>query len=390
MTYSVKNSKSNTWKNGIIFVSLFVLQQIIAFAVLPFNLVTPYWILVVALFIAVVFPFLSKAKERPESLTFMLVTLILSFFTFLNGSTIGEIVTKILYVFIGYCGLLFVENRKIKLDVFAFLLIILYIVFYFSYFQYDESTRRMMDGDLNGHSSSNTIAMVLNIVIYFYILLSRAYKENHTKKLLIFSSLNFFLIILQGSRAGMLVALMILLIVVLFAYNINTWWKKLLLYVFVAAFASYFVTSNLDVLDEFLNTNEIYADAYEDDVRSYAVTAFFSKMDIINFFTGYDYNYEFVFGIHRTFNAFFDFWKSYGFLPFAFLSILLLKRIIHYKEYDIPVVMLLPFIVYSLFESLWGGSFWDVLLFIILFYSRKYEKKNKKNIVNTNKIEKMV
>ena len=169
-----------TWSNSALFVLFFVLQQIIAFTYLPFNLITPYWIVIVTFYILIGLS-LRGGKHNKEETRFVLICASFSILTIVNGTTIGEVICKILYIIIGYWGLVFLKERRIKLVIFDFLLLALYVVFYRVYFQYDVNTRIMMDEDIFGHASSNTIAMTLNVVTYFYLLISYYYNANNKK-----------------------------------------------------------------------------------------------------------------------------------------------------------------------------------------------------------------
>ncbi len=374
------NIYKNPWVNGAIFATLFVLQQIMAFTYMPFNLVTPYWIFVILVFFVVGLSLTNKGGEKRNALTFALICAAMSVMTIANGSSIGEIITKVLYMLIGYWGYVFICERRIKLIVFDILLVVLYIAFYQGYFQYDVVTRTMMDEDLFGHASSNTIAMILNIVTYFYVIISWVYKARNKKRLVLYCGFNLFLIVQQGSRAGMLVALLLLLIVLFTTYDAKSKLRSIMLFIGAAAIVVYLAVKNMGIIEEFFVLNEISANAYEQDVRSLALVSFFAKMDFTHFLTGYKFQYELLSGIDRSFNAFVDFWKVYGFIPFVYMVALIVKRIIKHKEYEIPLVLLLPFVAYSLFESLWGGTFWDTLLFMILFYSHRDEKNNKTTV----------
>lgn len=378
MTSFTKKNES-VLVDGLIFIFLFVAQQIVAFTSVPFNLVTPYWILMILIFFIVGLSLPNSRYRKSDAFRFSMVCALFAMLTIANGTSIGEVIVKILYMLFAYWGFVFISEKKISLWVFDILLLILYVVFYRYYYQYDILTRIAMDEDVFGHASSNTIAMTLNIVTYFYLLISRSYKADNRKRLIIFSSINLILIILQGSRAGMLVSLLILLLTVFSAYNTQSKWKKWLLYIVVISAISYFVVQYLSIVEEFLSTNKIGADSYENDVRSEALRAFFAQMGIKEFFIGYPVEHYFVGEIYRTFNAFFDFWKVYGIIPFAYLVFLFVRRLVNHKDYEIPAVFILPFLAYSFFESLWGGSFWDVLLFMILFYSKKNEKNYQQN-----------
>ena len=354
------------------FVAIFVMQQILSFVWKTFTLVSPYWIAIILVTLVVGFKLPLKKYSASEAFNFTLICTISSILTFLNGTSLGEVIIKIFYIIAAYFGYILLNEKRIELKWFDFLLFILYIVFYKTYFSIDMLTRLKLDPDLFGHSSSNTIAISLNIVLWLYYVLNKAYGGANSKKLLLFSIVNLVLIVIQGSRAGIIVALLLLILIAIANFKVKHKWSKFLFYAVFISGASYLISISLPILENVLDIKNMQGlSSYKEDVRSLAQASFFLNLDFNHALTGYDYKYEFVGGITRTFNAFLDFWKTFGLLPMIFLVVGIVKRIIRRGEYEVSLICLTPIIVYSFVESLWGGTFWDIIIFICLFWPKK-------------------
>lgn len=365
------SSSKNSKLYGFLFVAIFVVQQILSFVWKTFTLVSPYWIAIILVTLVVGFKLPLKKYSASEAFKFTLVCAICSIPTFLNGTSPGEVVVKIFYIFAAYFGFILLNEKRIELKWFDLLLLILYVFFYNAYFSKDIVTRLSLNGDLFGHSSSNTIAISLNIVLWFYYVLNQAYGGANSKKLLLFSIVNLVLIVIQGSRAGIIVALLLLLLIAVANFNVQQKRTKYLVYVIVFAGAFYLISRALPMLEGLVDiTNMQGVSSYEEDVRSLAQASFFNKLDFSSALIGYDYKYEFVGDITRTFNAFLDFWKTFGLLPMIFLMVGIVKRIVRRDKYKVSLLCLTPIIAYSFVESLWGGTFWDVIIFICLFWPK--------------------
>lgn len=365
---SLKSSKLY----GFMFVAIFVGQQILSFVWKPFTLVSPYWILIIMVTLVVGLRLPLKKYSSSEAFMFALICAICSIITFLNGTSLGEVIVKIFYIFAAFFGFVLLNEKRIELIWFDLLLLFLYVFFYNAYFSKDIVTRLSLDGVFFGHSSSNTIAISLNIVLWLYYVLSQAYGGGNSKKLLFFSIVNIALIIIQGSRAGIAVALLLILLIAFTNFNVKSRWSKFLVYAFLGGGTIFIIYRALPILENFVDiTNMQGISSYEEDVRSLALSSFFMKLDFSSALIGYDNNYEFVSGITRTFNAFFDFWKTFGLLPMFFLVACIVKRVVRRSEYQISLLCLMPIIAYSFVESLWGGTFWDVIIFVCLFWPKK-------------------
>lgn len=364
-------SKYNATYNGIIFVFLFVLQQIISFVYMPFKLVSPYWLLILFLIVLVCIKLPLTSSKYKVPLVFTLFCVLGSFLSYMNGEDVGNIVIKSLYIVIGYIGFVFISQYRINLKVFDFTLIGLYVFFYYTYFSLSVYSRMALNANLFGHSSSNTISISLNIVLFMYYLLSRSSVKEVRIRILLFSIINFGFILIQNSRAGIAVAIIIVLLAIMDFFNFDSR-KKYMFYLFGAIFLCLILFYYQDFITKFFIDNKMQGlDSYEADVRSVSQRSFFSNLNMESFLVGYNRNFEFTNDITRTFNAFLDFWSRYGIIPFVVLIILFLKRIVDFRYYCISLISLLPIFFYSFFESLWGATLWDIFIFMILFYSHK-------------------
>ena len=212
--FSSRQNKSSLM-SGLVFIILFVVQQVVAFTWMPFKLVSPYWILYIVLIAYMFINNVRKVETYKSAVLFFLIIMISSILTIINGDSIGSYIVKILYSLIGLVGLYYISTHHINLTVFDILFPVLYIFFYFSYFVFDIFTRQDLNGDLFGHSSSNTIAISLNVIWIIYYIVARADgSSTKSRMLLLFSILNLLLIVVQGSRAGIVVAAINLIMVI--------------------------------------------------------------------------------------------------------------------------------------------------------------------------------
>lgn len=362
--YSTRQTKSYVF-SGIAFVLLFVVQQIVAFTWIPFKLVSPYWILYVLIIGIIIAQNLKRLEKFRGAVLLFGVTLIGSLLTFANGDPIGSYVVKVLYSLIGLVGLYYISTHKINLTVFDILIPVLYVFFYFSFFVFDISTRQDLNENLFGHSSSNTIAISLNVVWIIYYVIARSYGPSTKRRmLLLFSILNLLLIMAQGSRIGIVVAVINLIIIVS-----DTFRLKYLYFIVLLVGSVYLFYRYGDLLENIIDVQNMQGvESYYEDVRSRAQAEFFLKMTPTTALVGYPETVEFA-GVNRAFNAFLDFWRHYGLLPFVVLLYFIAKRIRRRKQYTVPLMAFTSLFAYSFFESLWGATLWDILIYLFLFYS---------------------
>lgn len=350
------------------FVFLFVSQQVYSFVGEQFKLVSAYWLFIIILIVITFFSLPKWVKKETLPIYFMAISMVGASFSLLNGTGIGEVCQKIFYGFMGYVGLLYVKSYKIYPLAFDILILILYFFFYQTYFSLDFATRLATNDDLYNHSSSNTIAISLNMILLIYFILN--YKRPNLRMVL-FAITNLILIGIQGSRAGLLVAVLLFIVIALKIIPPKYFVPGA---VVLTAAIIYIIFRNIDVISEVVDLDNMQGmSSYEEDVRSRVQRGFFTKMTIENFIFGYSPVYRYSDDVTRTFNAFLDFWGRYGLFAFSMLVACLVKRIKKQKKYDISLLAFLPLLAYSFFESLWGGTLWDIFIYIALFYTGNYE-----------------
>ncbi len=363
----ILKQRNNKLLPSLLFVFIFLAQQIYSFVGEQFKLVSVYWLLIIAIIVVIYIHLPNRVKKERLPVMFMIVGMVGAILSLMNGTGIGEVCQKIFYCFMGYVGYLFVKTYKIRSIAFDILIIILYLFFYKTYFSLDLATRLALNDDLYEHSSSNSIAMALNMsLLLYYILQYRC--PNY--RMFVFATINLILIAIQGSRAGLLVSAILFVII-----SLRVIPRRYFVIGFVAlsVVIGYIVASYIDLILDVVDLDNMQGmSSYDEDIRSRVQRAFFTKMSFVNFFFGYPPNYVFSEDITRSFNAFLDFWGRYGFLAIGVLVACLIKRVRKYKLYTISLMAYLPLLAYSFFESLWGGTLWDMYIYIVLFYTGNY------------------
>ena len=370
-------SKSAFW-NGFVFVLFFILPQVIVFTQSTYNPTNPFWLLYLIVVAAFMFIRRSYWDESMRNPYFFFLSICFGvLMSTLEGLPIGGVLSRITIAAVAFWGYAYFSHNRISPDVFIILLPLLYCFFYLTYFRYDVIYRLSVNGNLYGESSSNTIPIILNCVWLYYYIITITNKKIEVKRyhywgLLLFSAINLFLIIIQGSRAGITVAAIDLLLVV---SRMTKFSNQAFIILFVAMIIAFMYFAE-DYLSSIMEVDKMQGWAsLEDNNRGVAQVSFFAKMNLERFILGYPPNS--VFGDNnRTFNAFLDFWANFGLLPLTVLVFFLLRRLFKWKHYSLSLLTFAPVLFYSLVESFWGGSFLDILIYILLFYS--YDKDTSK------------
>ncbi|MDB4505895.1 hypothetical protein N9229_01865 [Saprospiraceae bacterium] len=258
-----------------------------------------------------------------------------------------------------------IQKKGINVNLFNWVLILLYLFYYYVYYSilpdlffrpfFDE------DGAVFDMSSSNAIPISLNNTLYAYMIMNKYYEESNKGKIVCFSIINLVLILIQQSRAGILVAV-VLCALALFEYS-----KK---YFFTASIAVLLVS--LVYIKEIVFFTEILGDingieAYEKDSRGEAQAQFFQNMDPFTFVFGHtekDYSDA---GFGYTYNVFLDMWDRYGVLGFGTFWGVFILRVLKRNKFQFPLYYFLPFMLYSMVESIYLPNFWDIMIYLLLF-----------------------
>lgn len=360
--------KNNVYLQSVIFVVFFVLQQIVAFTYSSVSLVSVYWFtifLIVFILIGYKLPLLSS-KFKMER-TFTLIILISMSSMLLKGESVGLLLQSIVCFSYGYIGYVFVRTHQIKLQIFDILLICLYIYFYNIYFSSKEIlVNHSNEGDLFGISSSNSIAISLNIILAIYYILYKYYQSKRLLPIVIFSISNFIFIVWQGSRIGVFVALLYV-IIILYDFikkkvSLNIFFSSLILIIFL----SFILLKYDSYILNYIDGNSMQVDAYETNIRALARKSFVNGLDFSSILLGYPSTHTFA-GEKRTFNVFLDFWNYYGIVVMIIILIMILRRFFNYKKYELPILLFCPLLCYCLVESFLSNSLWSIVWYFMFF-----------------------
>jgi len=108
--------------------------------------------------------------------------------------------------------------------------------------------------------------------------------------------------------------------------------------------------------------------------RGLAQVDFLSNMTFSNFFWGYPEGNNF-FLFEYTYNVFLDLWNKIGFVGFVLFVFLFILRFINNKKYHFQLLYFLPFLVYSMVESIYFPKYWDFIIVLLLIIPKNYRLK---------------
>lgn len=276
-------------------------------------------------------------------------------------------------------GFVFLRKNKFNLSYFNVVLIFFYVYFYFVYYSIlpDLFYRPGFDEDevVFDNSSSNAIPMALNMILYIYLILNKYFGENRQRIIYIFSAVNLVLALIQQSRAGILIAVL-LLGLALYEYKPHIVKKMYPVLVTLGIFLALYNYDKFLILAEVL-TGDKGLMALSADIRGRAQSYFLMNLDVHSFFFGYPVDTIFAVSgngnaeLNYTYNVLLDVWNRYGFFQFIILLIVLIQRIKNYKKYFFPLYFFIPFIVYSLVESIFFPNFWDCFIYLLIFIPKE-------------------
>ncbi len=347
-----------------IFLVFFVAGHTLA-SVLPFEFQKPFINLVFGVYLIILFfMFLHKNSSLPSKP--LLLSLIFILFGAINIFIHSG---NQLFVLVGplgtIVGMFILTKYRLALGWMDVLFLILYIFFYQVYFSVipDLISRPGFDEDgiVFDISSSNAISASLNLTLYAYMILSKYYNYDNKGKLLLISVINLTLILIQHSRASILVGLIILAICA-FEYS-----KK-----FFSVFMAIVIGLIVTYWEVIVFFTKILGDingvaAYKGDIRSQAQEEFFYKMDSFTFLFGHTIRIYSRDNLAYTYNVFLDMWDRYTLFPALIFTFILLIRLIKWRKFKYPFYYLLPFLAYSMVESMFFPNYWDVIIYLVIF-----------------------
>lgn len=361
--------KENNCISTIVFISVFIIQFIVANTVISMDLNRPYWLIYFILVILISTKLKITDIEFKNERFFLYICILGAASTYLMGVKYGMVFLKILSIYTGFVGYVFLSRNKIDLRFFPLLMIILFIYFSQVYFSAKTFlTETDNEYTLFGHSSSNLISQALNGVLMFYYIINKNQNGGHLRLILLFSFVNLFFIVIQASRIGVFVSVLLSIMILYDNYKKDGKHRSIYLSLIISIIA--ICISRISLIDNYIQI--VFDDNinnYVEDCRAIARKTFFEQMTITTAIFGAIPGTTYG-GLGRTFNAFLDFWSNYGILPVVVFLYDCIKRCLDRRLYVVPLYMLLPLCLYSYVETLWGNTLWDIWIFIALFYSK--------------------
>lgn len=340
--------------------------------VVPLEAYVPLKTSYLLLNVLLAFYWFKYVRINGELIIFSIFWLILGLITyFVKGYHWANAVIPITSYFAYY----YISKIKYNFKVFDYVMIGLYIFFFFSYYALLPSLflRRISDLDANtfGDASSNAIAISLNILLYIYIILSYYQGVRNDKKIIIFAIINFVLIIIQQSRIGVIVAMVNIVIYPLIIEKKVT--KKMKTIIFLGLI--FFVIAYRFAGDYMEVAGDFGLGGYSDDTRGKMQAAFIANMNSSELFWGYPINHVY-YGVQtRTFNVFFRIWNFYTIIGFILIVFTFIFRFVNYKKYYFPLLLFLPFLLYSMVEEFFFPDLWDFSILLLLFVKKNNHRK---------------
>lgn len=352
----------------IVFILLFIVPHtLISVSTQKFVTFTYYPILVGCYFIFILFYFNEGIKKKYKlALSFALSFVLTGTLNLIIHSSTSFF--NIIAPIISYFGFVAIFKRKIIFKYFDYYIILLYVFFYIEYYSVLPNLffRVGFNEGVFENSSSNAIPISLNITLYAYLILNKFYSAGKEKNILVFSFINVILIIIQQSRAGIFISIIIFLISQ-FNNQKKTHFRVIFPILIIFFITNFFIFKNeIATYFEYIgNVNGIQA--LKSDVRGEAISSFFTDMNIGNLIFGYSNKTYGTTELGYTFNMYLEIWNKYGLFQLIIFFLLLAYRYIKRNNFAFPIYFLLPFLLYTIVEPRFFPSFWDVMVYILLF-----------------------
>ena len=381
--YNFENANIRRWKSfflAFVFLNLFIAPQCIS-AILPEKFQKLYMYLLLGGYILcsvyLIKSLFNKQTNKPLylSISFIILGLIN---LVINTSTATFNLIGPTVAYLGYC---FFLKEKINLKIFSYFLIAMYVFYYWEYYsilpdlffrpEFDE------DAEVFDMSSSNTIPISLNITLYAYIICDRFYENSSKNKILFFAIINFVLIVIQQSRAGLIISMILLAISM---YHFSR--KGLIIFSsFISTCIVYFLYAYKELIQTYFEViGDLDVEALEEDIRGEAQSEFFRNMSIKEIVFGHSkklYAGDAIKPITYTYNIFLDMWDKYGITILIIIAFIFLLRVIYFNKFEFPLYYFIPFLIYSLVESIFFPNFWDCIIYLLIFTPKFYYREHK-------------
>lgn len=334
--------------------------------VVPKSAVVPLVVicLVMNIFLMILWYKYLKFKGNLDSLFFTIAFFVLGLITvYVKGYHFTIAIIPIISFF-AFC---YISRIKYEFKVFSITLIGLYVFFFITYFVHLPALSiRVLPDQPFEMSSSNTIAISLNILLFIYIILLYYRNVRNDRQLIIYAIINFVLIALQLSRIGVVVA--VLNIVLILIITRKTSYTKMIS-VFLLGIIIVIGYSYIKTFMEY--SGQIGVVPYLQGARGLIMFDFFENMTKYEFFWGYPIGTVHYYLTTRDYNVFLRIWNYYTVIGFTLIIFFILFRFINFKKYYLPSILLIPFLFYGMIEELYFPSFWDFSIYLLLFAKKK-------------------
>lgn len=361
---------------AIFFILIYLLLPALLY-LLPSSYIVPLKVFFLASNALIAFKFIfedSLIEKKP--LFFSLSLFALSFIMIEVKGLHWSIPFYYLTGYISYIQFKKLGNIQSKLEYLIYSAYIYFIVVYYSKlpsFIYRDG----FDENVFYVSSSNSIAIILNLYLLVYILSGIYINKLNYNKIKLFGLINIVLIFIQQSRIGLLVAIIILMIP--FIQNLSK--SSIKKYTYPTVIIFFFLYFG-DLFSQYFSGGLLNLNGYLLDTRGLIQVLFFEDLTGDRVFWGYPLDFEYHSDYTRVYNMFLLNYNYTTILGFAIIILLFLIRFIKSKKYFFNILFLLPILFYALVEEIFLPMGWDFILFLVLFLKVKSPKSslNKKSI----------
>jgi hypothetical protein len=278
--------------------------------------------------------------------------------------------------YISYIQFKYIGNIQTKLQ---YLIVGSYIFFYIVYFSKLPGfiNRPGFDESVFYVSSSNTIAIALNIYMLTYVAYGIYHNKLQHKKVILFGIINIILIFIQQSRIGLLVA-----IIILFIPWLSSLKKKSISKYFFLTFILGIIYYSIQFYLIDSSIGDFSLDGYLLDSRGLIQFLFFLNLSGDLIFWGYPLDYIYYAEFERVYNMFLLNYNYTTIIGFIIIIYFFFFRILNSKRYFFPTIIILPIVLYGMVEEIFLPMGWDFVLYLALFLKIKSPKSslNKKPI----------
>jgi len=305
--------------------------------------------------------FSNKFIIEPRPLFFSISLFLLSLLVVYYKGLHWTIPFYYLTGYISYVQFKYIGNIQSKLQYLIYGSYLYFIVVYFSKLP-GFINRPGFDENVFYVSSSNTIAIILNIYLLTYIVSGIYHNKLQHKKVILFGIINIILIFIQQSRIGLLVAIIILFIPWFSSFK-KISILKYLFTTFILAIIYFIIQFYLTDI----SSSDFSFDGYLLDSRGIIQLLFFSNLSGDIIFWGYPLDYIYFAEFERVYNMFLLNYNYTTIIGFIIIIYFFFVRILNSKKYFFPLIIISTLILYGLVEEIFLPMGWDFLLLLLLF-----------------------